>query len=84
MALGVELNAKLDDLKQQEIALQQKQKALIEDAVPEIITGILEMVDVLNKHNTGDKYSLKRGIYNVDATKVHAKTPTAMGAPSLD
>jgi carbonic anhydrase len=86
MALGVELSARLDELKQQEAAIQRQQKELIEDAVPEIITRILEMVEVLNKHNNGDKYSLKRGIYNVDETKIHAtrKTPTAMGAPGLD
>lgn len=86
MAYGVELNAKLDDLKAQERVIQEQQKALVQEAVPEIIMSILEMVEVLNKHNTGDKYSLKRGIYNVDSEKVRAteKTPTAMGAIGLD
>lgn len=85
MATGTELLARIDELKQKQHELAEQQRALIEDAVPEIVGSILEQIEILNAHNTGDKYSLKRGIYNVDdpAKIRERKTGTAMGQAGL-
>lgn len=82
MVTGTTLIAQLDELKQQQAELAERQRDIIENAVPEIIHGILEQIEILNRYNSGDKYSLKRGIYNVDETKIRERDKpgsTAMG-----
>lgn len=81
MATGTTLLAQLDELKEQQAKLAEQQREIIENAVPEIVQSILEQIEILNRYNAGDKYSLKRGIYNVDESKIRPKEKpgTAMG-----
>jgi uncharacterized protein YjlB len=59
------IDNKIEALKAQRAALDAQIADEIAETVPAIITQILEWVEVLNEYNKGDKYSLKRGIYNV-------------------
>lgn len=85
MATSTTLTAQLEELKEQQAKLAAAQRELIENAVPEIVQSILDQIEILNRYNSGDKYSLKRGIYNVDESRIRPKEKpgTAMGQVGL-
>lgn len=59
------IQARLDQIKQEQDKLNRELQALIEEGLPEILDQLLSWVEVLNTHTSGDRWGLKRGIYNV-------------------
>lgn len=62
---SVEMMSRLEELKRERARLELEMNKAVTDTLPEIVDNLLEMVAILNEHTSGDKWGLKRGVYNV-------------------